>query len=72
MATPRVQVDINILDKLVPPYIRMSDQVKSRFIELIQEEMNTVLELSTELDENMIRVNELRYVLSLRGINICF
>jgi hypothetical protein len=72
MATPSVRVDVNILDKLIPPYIRVTDQVKNRFIELIQEEMNTVLELSTELDETIIRVNELRYILSLRGVNICF
>ena len=72
MTTPSARVDVSILDKLIPSYIRVTDQVKNRFIELIQEEMNTVLELSIELDEDTIRVNELRYILSLRGVNICF
>lgn len=71
-SSPRVHVDLDILDNLIPDYIQVSDSVKTRFLELIQDEMNTVLELAVELDENKIRVNELRYILSLRGINICF
>lgn len=68
----KIQIKPEILELLIPEYIRLTKPVQERFLELITEEMETVLELATELDEDKICVNELRYILSLRGINICF
>jgi|LakMenEpi03Aug12_release.lakeMendotaPanAssembly.Ray.scaffolds.fasta_scaffold574979_2 hypothetical protein len=68
----KIRIQPEILDVLIPEYVRMTKAVRDRFVELITEEMETVLELASELDETKICVNELRYILSLRGINICF
>jgi hypothetical protein len=68
----KIQIKPEIFDILVPEYIRMTKPVRDRFMDLITDEMEIVLELATELDESKICVNELRYILSLRGINICF
>jgi hypothetical protein len=74
MSTPRIQVKPEILNILVPEHIQMNENVRNRLLELIQEELGIVLELAMELfdDKYKMCVNELRYILSLRGINICF
>jgi hypothetical protein len=72
MSTPRIQVKPEILNILVPEYIQMSENVRNRFLDLIQEELGVVLELAMEISDDKLCVNELRYILSLRGINICF
>lgn len=72
MSVVNVQLKSEILDLLIPEYIKITESVRNRLMELLYEELDTVLELATELDEHKITVNELRYVLSLRGINICF
>lgn len=72
MSAVNIQIKSEILDLLVPEYVKMTESVRTRFMELLYEELDTVLELATELDEQKITVNELRCILSLRGINICF
>lgn len=72
MSVVNVQLKSEILELLIPEYIKITESVRNRLMELLYEELDTVLELATELDEHKITVNELRYVLSLRGINICF
>jgi hypothetical protein len=74
MSTPRIQVKPEILNILVPEHIQMNENVRNHLLELIQEELGIVLELAMELfdDKYKMCVNELRYILSLRGINICF
>lgn len=74
MSTPRIQIKPEILNILVPQHIQMNESVRNRLLELIQEELGIVLELAMELfdDKYKMCVNELRYILSLRGINICF
>jgi hypothetical protein len=72
MSTPRIQVKPDILNILVPEYIKMNENVRNRLLELIQEELGIVLELAMEIYDDKLCVNELRHILSLRGINICF
>jgi hypothetical protein len=50
----------------------MNENVRNRLLELIQEELGIVLELAMEIYDDKLCVNELRHILSLRGINICF
>lgn len=71
-STPRIQIKPEILDILIPEHIHINESVRTRFLELIQQELGVVLELSMELSDEKICVSELRYILSLRGINICF
>lgn len=72
MSTPRIQIKPEILDILIPEHVQINENVRNRLLELIEEELGIVLELAMELSEDKICVNELRYILSLRGINICF
>lgn len=72
MSTPRIQIKPEILDILIPEHVEMNESVRVRFLELLQQELGVVLELAMELFDDKLCVSELRYILSLRGINICF
>lgn len=67
-----VRIDPALLDELRPTECQMEPDVGTELIDHVSREIDTVVEMMTEIGENnKITASDLRLMLSLRGFNFC-
>jgi len=67
-----VQIDPALLEELKPAGCEMESDVGTELIEHVSREIDTVMQMMTEIGENnKLTASDLRLILSLRGFNFC-